>query len=607
MPPLLYDRGSWRSTLEVKSLSLNASLTIWQGLMKVNTGSEITVLECLPYYMREAHEGQHWKWNHCPWMTLLLYERGSWRSTMEVKLLSLNASPTIWLRLMKVNTGSEITVLECLPYYMTEAHEGQHWKWNYCPWIPPLLYERGSWRSTLEVKSLSMNVSPTIWQWLMKVNIGSEISVLECLPYYMKETHDGQHWNWNHCTWMPPLLYNRDSWRSKLEVKSLSLNASPTIWQGLMKVNTGGEISVLECLPYYMTDTHEGKLLKWNHCPWMPPLLYDSGSWRSTLEVKSLSLNASPSILQGPMKVNTGREITDLECLPYYMIVAHEGQNWKWNHCPWMPPLQLDMDSWKSTLEVKSLSLNASPSNRQRLMKVNTGSKITVLEYFLSYMREAHKGQHWKWNHCPWMSPLLYDSGSWRSTQKVKSLSMNVSPTIWQWLMKVNTGSEIYVLECLPYYMTETHDGQHWNWNHCPSMRPYYITETHEGQNWKWNHCPWMPPLLYDKDSWKSTLEVKSLYLNASPTIWQILMKVNSWSEITVLECLPYYMIVAHEGQHWKWNHWPWMPPLLYDSCSWRSKLEVKSLSLNASPTVRHGLMKVNTGSEISVLECLPF
>ena len=51
--------------------------------MKVNTGSEITVLECLPYYMTVAHE---------------------------------------------VNTGSEITLLECLPYYMTEAHEGQLWK-----------------------------------------------------------------------------------------------------------------------------------------------------------------------------------------------------------------------------------------------------------------------------------------------------------------------------------------------------------------------------------------------------------------------------------------------------------------------------------------------
>ena len=148
MPPLLYDRGSWRSTLEEKSLSLNASPTIWQWLMKVNTGSEITVLEYLPYYMTEAHEGQHWKWNHCPWMAPLLYDSCSWRSTLEVKSLSLNASPTIWQGLMKVNTGSEITVL---------------------------------------------NASPTIWQRLIKVNTGSEITVLECLPYYMTEAHEGQH------------------------------------------------------------------------------------------------------------------------------------------------------------------------------------------------------------------------------------------------------------------------------------------------------------------------------------------------------------------------------------------------------------------------------
>ena len=63
-----------------------------------------------------------------------------------------------------------------------------------------------------------------------------------------------------------------------------------------------------------------------------------------------------------------------------------------------------DSDLWRSTLEMKSLSLN---------------------------------------------SPLLYDSGSWRSPLVVKSLSLNASPTIWQWLMKVNTGSEITVLEYL--------------------------------------------------------------------------------------------------------------------------------------------------------------
>ena len=196
MPPLLYDRGSWRS----------------------DTGSENhSVLECLPYYMTEAHEGLHWKWNDCPWM----------------------ASPTIWQRLMKVNTGSEITVLECL--------------------CPTIWSHRGSWRSTLEVKSLSLNASPTIWQLLLKVNTGSENTVLECLPYYMTEAHEGQHWKWNHCPWMPPLLYDRGSWRSTLEVKSLSLNISPTIWQGLMNVKTGSEITVLGCLPYYMTEAHEGQ------------------------------------------------------------------------------------------------------------------------------------------------------------------------------------------------------------------------------------------------------------------------------------------------------------------------------------------------------------
>ena len=229
MPPLLYHNGSWRSTLEVKSQSLNVSPTIWQRFMKVNIGSEITVLECLPYYMILAHEGKYWKWNHCPWMPPLLYDKGSRRSTLEVKSLSLNVSPTILLWLKKVNTGSEITVLEYLLYHMTEAHEGQHWKWNHCPWIPPLLYDRGSWWSTLEVKSLSLNASPTIWQRLMNVNTGREITVLECLPCYMTGAHEGKHWKLNHCTWMPPLLYESGSWRSTLEVKSLSMNASPTL------------------------------------------------------------------------------------------------------------------------------------------------------------------------------------------------------------------------------------------------------------------------------------------------------------------------------------------------------------------------------------------
>ena len=190
----------------------------------------------------------------------------------------------------------------------------------------------------------------------------------------------------------------------------------------------------------------------------------------------------------------------------YYMTEAHEGQHWKWNHCPWMSPLLYDRGS----------------------MKVYTGSEMTVLECLPYYMTEAHEGQHWKWNHCPWMPPL----------------------PIWQRLMKVNTGSEITVLECLTYYMTEAHEGQHWKWNHCPWMAPYYMTEAHEGQHWKWNHCPWMPPLLYDRGSWRSTLEVKSLSLNISPTIWQGLMNVKTGSEITVLGCLPYYMTEAHEGQH---------------------------------------------------------
>ena len=298
MSPLLYDSDSWRSTLEMKSLSLNTSSTIWQWIMKGNTGSDITDLECLPYYMTEAHGGQHWKCNHSPWMPPLLYDSDSWMSTLEVKLLSLNVSPAIWQWLTKVTTGSEITVLECLTYSMTEAHEGQHWKLNHCPWMPPppLLYDNGSWRSTLEVKSLSLNVSPTLWQRLMKVNTGCEINVLLCLPYYMTVAHEGQNWKWNHCTWMSPVLYDRDLRWSTLEVKSLSLNASPTIWQWLMKVNTGSEITVLECLPYYMTEAHESQHWKWNQCHWMSPLPYDSGSWRSTLEVKSLSLNASPTI-----------------------------------------------------------------------------------------------------------------------------------------------------------------------------------------------------------------------------------------------------------------------------------------------------------------------
>ena len=184
MSNLLYDCGSWRSTLEVKSLSLNISSTIWPRLMKVNTGSEINVLLCIP---------------------------------------------TIWQRLMKFNTGSEFTVLECLPYYTTETHEGQHWKSNHCIWMPPLLYDSDSWRSTLEVKSLSLNASPTIWQWLMKVNTGSEIILLECLPYYMTEAHEGQFWMLNYWTWMPPLQYDSGSRRSTLEVKSLSLNTSPNI------------------------------------------------------------------------------------------------------------------------------------------------------------------------------------------------------------------------------------------------------------------------------------------------------------------------------------------------------------------------------------------
>ena len=219
--------------------------------MKVNSGSEITVFECLPYYMTVAHEGKHWKWNNCPWMPQLLYVRGSLRSKLEVNSLYLNASPTIWQRLMKVNIGSEITVLECLPYYMTVAHEGQHW---------------------------------------------NEIILLECIPYNMTVAHEGQHWKWNHSPWMLPLIYDIGSWRSKLEVKSQSLNASPTIWQRLMKVNTGSEISVLECHPYNMTETHEGQYWKWNHCTWMPPQLYDRDSWRSTLVVRSLSLNASTTI-----------------------------------------------------------------------------------------------------------------------------------------------------------------------------------------------------------------------------------------------------------------------------------------------------------------------
>ena len=178
--------------------------------MKGNTGSEITDLECLPYYVTEAHGGQHWKCNHTPWMPPLLYDSDSWMSTLEVKLLSLNVTPAIWQWLSKFTTGSEITVLECLHYYTTGAHEGQHWKWNLCPLMPPLLYDIGSWRSTLEVKSLYLNACPTIWHWLMKVNTGSEITVLEYLPYYMLVAHEGQHWKWNHCPWMPPLLSDSD-------------------------------------------------------------------------------------------------------------------------------------------------------------------------------------------------------------------------------------------------------------------------------------------------------------------------------------------------------------------------------------------------------------
>ena len=273
---------------------------------------------------------------------------------------------------MKVNTGSQITVLECHPYYMAAAHEGQHWKLNLCTWMPPLLYDRDSWRSTLEVKSLYLNASPTIRQRLMKVNTGSEITVLESLTNYMIVAHGGQHRKLNLCTWITPLLYDRDSWRSKLAVKSLYLNASPTLWQRLMKVNIGSENNVLEFLPYYMILAHEGQHWKWNHCPLMPPLLYGSGSWRSTLEVKSLFLYASPSIWHKLMKVNTGSEITVLECLPYYMIVAHDGQYWNWNHWPWMPP----------------------PTIWQRLMNVNIVSKITHLEWLPNYMTVTCEGQH---------------------------------------------------------------------------------------------------------------------------------------------------------------------------------------------------------------------
>ena len=422
MPPLLYDSGSWRSTLEVKAFSLNSSPTIWQWLMKVNTGSEITVLECLPYYMTGTHEGQHWKWNYSPWMPPLLYDSVAWRSTLEVKSLSLNTSPTIWQRLTKVNTGSEITVFESPHYYLTGL----------------MKFNIGSEITVLEC--------PTIWQRLTKVNTGSEIIFLESLPYYMTVSHEGQHWKWNHCPWIPPLLYDIVSWRSTLEVKSLSLNSSPTIWQLLMKVTTGSKIILLEFIPYYMTEAHEGQHWNWNYCRWMPPLLYDRGSCRSTLEVKSLFLNASPTIWQGLMKVNTGSEITVLECLPYYMTDAHEGQHWKWNNSPWMPPLLYERGSWRSKQEVKSLSLNTSPTIWQRLMKVNTGSEITVLEYLPYYMTGAQLGQHWKWNHCLWMPPLLYERCSWRSTLEVKSLSLNFSTTIWQRLVKVNTGSEITVL-----------------------------------------------------------------------------------------------------------------------------------------------------------------
>ena len=166
--------------------------------------------------------------------------------------------------------------------------------------MPPQLYDSSSWRSTLEVKSLYLNASPTIWQRLIKVNTGSEITVLECLPYYMIVAHEGQHRKWNLCTCMPPLLYDRDSWRSHLEMKSLYLNSSPTIWQKLMKVNTGSEITVLECLLYYMIEVMKvnigNEITVLESPPPPPPILYDRGSWRSTLEVKSLSLNASPNI-----------------------------------------------------------------------------------------------------------------------------------------------------------------------------------------------------------------------------------------------------------------------------------------------------------------------
>ena len=123
----------------------------------------IEILASRLWYLKMIGEREVWGQPtlHCPWMLPLLYDRQ---------------------RLKKVKTGSEITVLEYLPYYMTGAHEGQHWKWNHCPWMHPLLYVSGSWRSTLEVKLLSLNASPTIWQGLMKVNTGSEITLLECLP-----------------------------------------------------------------------------------------------------------------------------------------------------------------------------------------------------------------------------------------------------------------------------------------------------------------------------------------------------------------------------------------------------------------------------------------
>ena len=154
---------------------------------------------------------------------------------------------------------------------MIVAHEGQHWEWNHCPRMPPLLLDMDSWRSTLKVKSLTLNASSTIWQWLVKVNTGNEITVLEF---------------------------------------------TPTIWQWIMKVPNRSETTVVECLPYYMTVAHEGQYLKWNHCPWIPPLLYDRNSWRSTLKVKSLTLNASSTIWQWLVKVNTGNEITVLEFNP---------------------------------------------------------------------------------------------------------------------------------------------------------------------------------------------------------------------------------------------------------------------------------------------------